>query len=138
MESNAYSASENLTPKEAEEVLRRFREEEEELQKRMEAIATNPTVADLAEGLGVPVERITRLLNEIRQQPAPLASVASKEVTQESIQSNHSTAWVVAAIVFGLMFLAIIIGVVLAPSAPIAPQAPASAPSTDAVAPSLE
>lgn len=99
-----------LTPKEAEEILRRFREEEEELQRRMEDRATNPTVADLAEGLGVPQDRIVRLLSEVRSQPAPLKSSSQEGITQERAQSNHQTAWIVAVIVLGVMFMALVFG----------------------------
>ncbi len=133
----------HLTPEEAEEVLRRFREEEEEIQRRMEARATNPTVADLAEGLGVPAERIARLLNDIRERPSPLARVANKEASQEAMQSDHKTAWIVAIIVFGVLFLAIIAAIFYStfqPPDPPAPPAPISTnnPASDAVAPVAE
>ena len=97
-----------MTPVEAEEVLKRFRDEEEARQKEMEAQATNPTVADLAEGLGVSHDRIAALLAQVRRdapqpvQSQPISTVAA----QEYVRRQNTSAWVIALIILSVVALA--------------------------------
>ncbi len=101
--------AERLSPVEAEEVIKRFRDEEEQRQKEMEAQATNPTVADLAEGLGVPAERVARLLAEVRGDavlPAPFRSEPiSMQDAASVVRRSNQTAWIIAALIVGSLLI---------------------------------
>jgi len=114
MEQLRTEPAERMTPAEAEEVLRRFRDEEELRQQEMEAQATNPTVADLAEGLGVPADRIAGLLAQVRRDSVPPPAHVAQPITigeaQAVVARSNRNAWAIAlAVLFGaVMFLAVI------------------------------
>ena len=147
MEQQFRTTEERMSPVEAEEVLRRFRDEEEARQKEMEAQATNPTVADLAEGLGVSQDRIALLLAQVRRDNVP-PSFRSQAITTEQaaieVQRQNKSAWAIAALViFGLVFFGIVASMLLitrttaiAPGAPPietpAPDTPLPPPGTPA------
>lgn len=138
MEQRFVSPQERLTPAEAEEVLKRFREEEELRQREMEAQATNPTVADMAEGLGVPPERVAALLNQVRGGAVPPAPFQAQEVAavdaQTVVRRANRMAWVIAAIVMLFAFIALAITATFVFSS-TSEQAPATAPQPDVPAP---
>jgi hypothetical protein len=87
---------ERMTPTEAEAVLKRFREEEELRQREMEAAATNPTVSDLAEGLGVSRERIAALLAQVRGagEPVPFRGALTQAEATAQVQRSNRNAWI--------------------------------------------
>lgn len=97
-----------MTPEEAEEVLKRFREEEEARQKEMEAQATNPTVADLAEGLGVPNDRVKRLLDQVRGDAVPQPfrpNVITQEEAKVQVERANRSAWLIALVVVAVFLV---------------------------------
>lgn len=98
-----FENQERMTPAEAEEVIRRFRDEEEVRQKEMEAQATNPTVADLAEGLGVPTERINYLLAQVRRDSVP--PTITVEEAKAEVRRQNSSAWGLAIVILVLVFV---------------------------------
>jgi hypothetical protein len=98
--------NERMTPGEAEAVLKRFREEEELRQREMEAQATNPTVADLAEGLGVPPERVAALLTQVRGvAPAPFQGGMTVQDAQVEVQKANQSARLIAAVILGAVLV---------------------------------
>jgi hypothetical protein len=106
MEKFRTDANERMTPGEAEAVLKRFRAEEELRQREMEAQATNPTVADLAEGLGVPPERVAALLTQVRGvAPAPFQGGMTVQGAQVEVQRANQSAWLIAALIFGALLV---------------------------------
>lgn len=140
---------ERMSPQEAEEVLRRFREEEELRQREMEAQATNPTVADLAEGLGVPQDRIASLLAQVRNENVPppfKSSVMTVGEAQAEVSRSNKNAWGIAiAVLVGALFMFMLVAMLLfsstsvetAPGAPVTVETttPSGSPTTDASAP---
>ncbi|MEX2243710.1 MAG: hypothetical protein WD716_07680 [Fimbriimonadaceae bacterium] len=110
MEQLRKTQQDHMTPVEAEEVLKRFREEEESRQKEMEAQATNPTVADLAEGLGVSQDRIAALLSQVRRDaPQPvLSQPISTVAAQEYVRRQNTSAWVIALIIISVVAFAFV------------------------------
>ena len=136
MEQLRNTQQDHMTPVEAEEVLKRFRDEEESRQKEMEAQATNPTVADLAEGLGVSHDRIAALLAQVRRDaPQPvLSQPISTVAAQEYVRRQNTSAWVIALIILSVLTLAFLaLLMTAAPSIKIengpATPAPAEAPT---------
>jgi hypothetical protein len=135
--------AERLTPLEAEEVIKRFRDEEEQRQKEMEAQATNPTVADLAEGLGVPAERVARLLAQVRGDavsPAPFRPTEMVVDPETHRRRSDRTAWLIAlAIVGSLLVLFMLASMFMFTStstdAPVPPIETTQPPTPDAAAP---
>jgi hypothetical protein len=104
-----------MTPAEAEEVLKRFRFEEEQRQREMEAAAANPTVADLAEGLGVPEDRIARLLAQVRGDGPPSRFQAEPITVGEAqavVRRSNQVAWVIAAVILGSLLVLVIFAAV--------------------------
>jgi hypothetical protein len=110
MEQLRQTQQDHMTPVEAEAVLKRFREEEESRQKEMEAQATNPTVADLAEGLGVSPDRIAALLAQVRRDaPQPVVSQPISNVAaQEYVRRQNTSAWVIALIILSVVAFAFV------------------------------
>jgi hypothetical protein len=107
---------ERMTPLEAEEVLKRFREEEELRQREMEAQATNPTVADLAEGLGVPKERIAGLLAQVRSaavEPQPFRAAVGAEDVQTELKRANRSAWMIAVSIVAVFFVLAVLAMLL-------------------------
>lgn len=106
MESFRKDDQERMSPVEAEAVLKRFRQEEELRQREMEAQATNPTVADLAEGLGVPPERIASLLSQVRGgAPAPFQGGMTVQDAQVEVRRANQSAWLIAAVIIGAVLV---------------------------------
>jgi hypothetical protein len=146
MEQLRRTQQDHMTPVEAEEVLKRFREAEESRQKEMEAQATNPTVADLAEGLGVSHDRIADLLAQVRRDaPQPVQSQPISNVAaQEYVRRQNTSAWVIALIILSVLtfaFLALLM--TAAPSikiendpTPVVTPAPGEPTASAPVAPS--
>lgn len=137
--------AERLSPIEAEEVIKRFRDEEEQRQKEMEAQATNPTVADLAEGLGVPPERVARLLAQVRGDAVPPAPFRSEPISMQDaasvVRRSNQTAWIIAAAIVGFLLIGMVTAVFFATSSAIVeegatPVAPFESTATDTSAPS--
>ncbi|MCH8979149.1 MAG: hypothetical protein IH945_07890 [Armatimonadetes bacterium] len=117
-----------MTPEEAEQVIERFREQEEAFAQEMEARASMPTVKDLAEGLNVTRERIEQMLQEIRR-PAPepaQKAVPGKEAMQEVKRRNRSALTIGAVILAVVLSLGILFALILrvSPSPPTAQPAP--------------
>ncbi len=137
--------AERLSPVEAEEVIKRFRDEEEQRQKEMEAQATNPTVADLAEGLGVPPERVARLLSEVRGGVVPPAPFRSEPISMQDaasvVRRSNQTAWIIAGLILGgALMLAVLLAMfsfsrVSVEQATPVPFETTEPPTPDAVAP---
>jgi hypothetical protein len=107
MEQLRQTQQDHMTPAEAEAVLKRFREEEESRQKEMEAQATHPTVADLAEGLGVSPDRIAALLAQVRRDaPQPVQQPITNVAAQEYVRRQNTSAWVIALVILSVLVLA--------------------------------
>jgi hypothetical protein len=118
MESFRKDDQERMSPTEAEAVLKRFRDEEELRQREMEAQATNPTVADLAEGLGVPPERIASLLSQVRGgAPAPFQGGMTVQDAQIEVKRANQSAWLIAFVILGAVLVLGILATVFMSSA---------------------
>jgi hypothetical protein len=99
------AGDERMTPAEAESVLARFRQEEEVRQLELEAAASNPTVLDLAEGLGIEPERVSRLLAQVRAEQPPTTPQMTATAAHEEVQRQNRSAWAIAAIVLVAAFV---------------------------------
>lgn len=110
-----------LTADEVDEVILRFREDEELHQQELEARATSPTVRDLAEGLNVAPERIEAILAQIRKERAP-AEQQDQGVEQVRSKNRNIYAIAIAALVL-MMVVGVFVALLLA-----TPNAPSQAP----------
>ena len=140
-----------MTPKEAEQVIERFREQEEEFHREMEARASMPTVKDLAEGLNVPPERVEQILREVRgQAQEPAQNAVPSETAMEEVRRQNRSAWTIGAVIlavmlslalFAVLFMSVARVETVAPPPPISDSQPVIADpeaATTAPVPSVE
>jgi hypothetical protein len=126
-------ARERVTQEEAEEVLRRFHVEEELRQREREASAMNPSIADLAEGLGVPPERVSELLAQVRAD-----SVASHAPPVDlADQRRNVVPWLLGAVaaVIVISLLAFVAAMFTATRVEVPAPAPIETPAPDQPSP---
>ena len=124
-----------MTPKEAEAVIERFREQEEAFNREMEARASMPTVKDLAEGLDVPPERVEQILQEVRRQAhAPAQNGVPSQVAMSVVKPQNRNALVIGAVLLAVMVLLGLLAVLFMTASPAPSTAPPAPPITDAQA----
>ena len=68
----------------------------------MEA-SSNPSVADLAEGLGGPADRVKSLLAQVRSESGPPAITVAE--ANAEVQRQNRSAWAIAAVVLVVAFV---------------------------------
>ena len=114
-----------LTADEVDEVILRFREDEELHQQELEARATSPTVKDLAEGLNVPPERIEEMLAQIREERAPAQQGDQVgQASMEQVRSKNRSIYLIAILAIVLLMFAGVFAALLFSSAAPPTQAP--------------
>lgn len=115
-----------MTTEEADAVVQRFREQEEEFHREMEARATMPTVKDLADGLNVPPERVEQILQEIRRSvPEPAQRAVPSEAAMQEVRRQNRSAWTIGAVILAVMFFLGLFAVVFMSAARVETVAPA-------------
>ena len=121
-----------MTTEEADAVVQRFREQEEEFHREMEARASMPTVKDLAEGLNVPPERVEQILQEIRRPVSePTQKAVPSEVATQEVKRQNRSALTIGAVILAVMVCLGIFAVLLMSVArveTVAPPPPISEP----------
>ncbi|MCH7905024.1 MAG: hypothetical protein IH944_10730 [Armatimonadetes bacterium] len=119
-----------LTADEVDEVILRFREDEEMRQQELEGRATSPTVKDLAEGLNVLPERIEGILAQIRKERAP---ALRQDQGMEQVRSKNRNVYAIAIAAFVLLMVLGVFAALLFSSAAPPTQAPQPVESTGTI-----